>query len=203
MISILKGIGVGASIAIPVGPIGIICLRRMLMQGPLVGIMSGLGASTADLVYSSCALIGLSFIYSFLVHHLILVRIVSSIFLCSFGLKIILSDLPRPSATWTHDMIHAYFSTLFLTLANPLLILSFIAGFAALGVTYQQENIYSLIGPVIGVFIGSSLWWFILGGITSLFKPLVLPETLHLLNKIAGYIIIIFGLFTLLTIFLK
>lgn len=200
MINFLKGIVAGAIIAFPVGPIGIICLRRMLSQGPLMGLLSGLGAATADIIYSSLALAGLNFIYTFLIEHTILLRIVSSIFLCGFGIKIVFSKPFRPVATWSRDVAQAYFSTFFLTLANPLIILSFITVFAAFGVNYKSEHISSFAWPIFGVFLGSSIWWFVISGITKLFHIVILPETVQKINKISGIAIILFGLITLITI---
>ena len=199
----IKGLVTGAFIAFPVGPIGIICLRRMLSQGPLIGLASGLGGATADIVYSTLAIVGLSVVSSFLMHHFILFRVLSSTFLCALGLRIILSKPPRPRATWTGGIAEAYFSTFLLTLANPLLILSFAAMFAVLAVNYETTDYLSLIALTSGVFVGSSLWWFILGGLTSFMQLKINPETLQKINKISGSLIILFGLGTLLSILFK
>ena len=52
---LVKGLAMGLSIAAPVGPIGVLCIRRTLDRGRLSGLVSGLGAATADLVYGSIA----------------------------------------------------------------------------------------------------------------------------------------------------
>lgn len=199
----IKGLATGAFIAFPVGPIGIICLRRMLSQGPLIGLASGLGGATADVVYSTLAIVGLSVISSFLMHHFILFRVVSSVFLCALGTKIFFSKPPRPRATWTGGAAEAYFSTFLLTLTNPLLILSFVAMFTALAVNYETTNYLSLISLISGVFVGSSLWWVILGAVASFMQLKIHPETLQKINKISGSLIILFGLGTLLSILFK
>jgi threonine/homoserine/homoserine lactone efflux protein len=198
-----KGLAAGALIALPAGPIGIICLRRMLAQGPLVGIASGFGSATADIIYSTIAIVGLSMVSSFLMHHFILFRVISSIFLCTLGIKIIFSKPPRPRATWTGGIAEAYLSTFFLTLTNPLLILSFAALFALFNIRYEMTTIYSLFVLISGVFIGSSLWWFVLGGLTSFMKLKINPQTIQKINVISGILIILSGLITLLTILFK
>jgi threonine/homoserine/homoserine lactone efflux protein len=203
MINFLKGIIAGAVIAFPVGPIGIICLRRTLSQGPIMGLSSGLGSATADIIYSSIALAGLGFIYTFLVEHTILVRVICSIFLCAFGLKIAFSKPSRPVATWSRDILQAYFSTFFLTLANPLLTLSFITVFAAFDIKYNPEIPISFVSPILGVFLGSSLWWFVIGGVTQFFNFTILPETTQRINQISGIAIILSGISTLVTILFR
>ena len=199
----IKGIVAGAIIAIPVGPIGILCLRRMLIQGPLMGIASGLGAATADLIYSTTAMAGMTIVSTFLFYHSMFIRIVSSLFLCALGIKIILSKPAPPIKSRTHDMVEAFISTFFLTLANPLLIFTFIAMFAILNISYEITSYMGVLFISAGVFIGSTLWWLILGGITSLLHPKISPKTLRKVNKISGTTIIIFGIITLLSILFK
>jgi len=199
-----KGLAAGAFIAFPVGPIGIVCLRRMLSQGPLIGIVSGLGGATADAIYSTIAIVGMSFVSSFLMQHLTLLRILSSLFLCALGLKIVLSKPLTARAKKTGGLAEAFISTFILTLTNPLLVLSFAALFALFNVRYAMiTNLYSLSALIGGVFIGSSLWWFALGGLTSCLKLQIKPETVKKINNISGILIIISGLFTILTILVK
>ncbi|NMB58797.1 MAG: LysE family translocator, partial [Chloroflexi bacterium] len=64
---IIRGIIMGFSIAAPVGPIGVLCIRRTISNGRLSGLVSGLGAATADGLYGCVAAFGLTFISSFLV----------------------------------------------------------------------------------------------------------------------------------------
>jgi threonine/homoserine/homoserine lactone efflux protein len=50
-----RGLIMGFSIAAPVGPIGVLCIRRTLAEGTPSGLVSGLGAATADALYGSIA----------------------------------------------------------------------------------------------------------------------------------------------------
>ncbi|MEX0940174.1 MAG: LysE family transporter, partial [Candidatus Babeliales bacterium] len=156
-----------------------------------------------DIVYATIAIVGLSFISSFLQYHSILFRVISGLFLCILGLVIFFARPPRPRATWTRSMVEAYFSTFFLTLSNPLLILSFAALFAALHVDYLHSSYLELCALIFGVFVGSSLWWLILGGFTSLFRISILPKTIERINKISGIAILLFGLGTVISIIIK
>lgn len=199
----IKGIVAGAIIAIPVGPIGILCLRRMIAQGPLTGIASGLGAATADLIYSTIAMAGMTAVSTFLTDHFTFIRVVSSIFLCCIGFMIARTPAHAPRTAKPTDLLEAYISTFLLTLANPLIIFSFIAMFAIVGINYQHPTPLTALLVTSGVFIGSTIWWIILGGLTALLKPKISPTTLSTVNKISGSCIIAFGLITLLSILFK
>ncbi len=58
---LLSGLIIGFSIAAPVGPIGVLCIRRTLARGCISGLVSGLGAATADAIYGCVAGFGLTF----------------------------------------------------------------------------------------------------------------------------------------------
>ncbi len=129
----LKGLLIGFSIAAPVGPIGVLCIRRTLASGRTIGLLSGLGAATADALYGSLAAFGLTAISGFLVRQQGLLRLLGGAFLCYLGLRAILTR-PANAASLNSPASHvnAYSSTFFLTLTNPLTILSFAAIFAGL-----------------------------------------------------------------------
>lgn len=71
----LKGALLGFSIAAPVGPIGVLCIRRTLARGMVSGFVSGLGAATADGIYGAIAAFGLASLTGFLVSVNLLMRI--------------------------------------------------------------------------------------------------------------------------------
>lgn len=190
----LKGLGAGLLVAFPVGPIGILCLRRMLSQGALIGIASGIGGATADVIYATVALLGLSAVYSFLVAHFAFVRVLSSIFFAVLGINILLSSPTPLKKTWTQGVMQAYLSTLVLTLANPLLILSFIAFFTLVGITGQEGTLLDVIAMLTGIFVGSSTWWIVGGIITSLMHYTLKPSIMRTINLISGLFIVAFSL---------
>lgn len=61
------GFLLGLAIAAPVGPVGIVVIRRTITFGRGVGLISGLGAATADAFYAAVAAFGLTVISTFLV----------------------------------------------------------------------------------------------------------------------------------------
>ena len=198
----LRGLIIGLSIAAPVGPIGILCIRRTLAEGRLSGFVSGLGAATADGFYGSVAAFGLTFISNFLVSQQFWFRPVGGIFLLYLGIKTFLAK-PRegPALAVQRGLLNAYGSTLLLTLTNPITILSFAAIFAGLGLVSTDPNYLTAGITVIGVFLGSSCWWFLLSGGVTLFRNRFKPSGLLWINRISGLIIAAFGLLALVGVF--
>ena len=197
----LRGLIVGFSIAAPVGPIGVLCIRRTLANGRASGLISGLGAATADAIYGSIAGFGLTFISSLLIRHQGWLRLVGGTFLCYLGLKTFFArPAEQPALAKGNDLLSAYASTFFLTLTNPMTILSFAAIFAGLGVGSASGNYFSAGILVLGVFIGSALWWLILSSGVGMIWKKFNSLGLRWINRISGIIITAFGLFVLLSL---
>ena len=167
---LLRGLVIGLSIAAPVGPIGVLCIRRTLTKGRVSGLVSGLGAATADAFYGCVAGFGLTFVSDLIVGQQGWLRLVGGAFLCYLGLKTFLSRPAEGGAsTRESGLLGTYASTFFLTLTNPMTLLSFAAVFAGLGVGSAGGNYVSAGVLVLGVFIGSALWWLLLSGGVGLF----------------------------------
>lgn len=197
----LKGLIIGFSIAAPVGPIGVLCIRRTLAQGRLSGFVSGLGAATADAIYGCIAGLGLTFISSLLIHQQLGLRLIGGAFLCYLGTKTFTSLSTEQAAKVTgSSLLSAYVSIFFLTLTNPLTMLSFAAVFAGLGVTNTSANYLLAIILVLGVFTGSALWWLLLCGCIGLVLTRVTAKRLQWVNRISGIIITMFGVVALLSL---
>lgn len=198
---LLKGLIIGFSIAAPVGPIGVLCIRRTLTQGHWAGLLSGLGAATADAFYGSVAGFGLTVISALLIGQQFWFSLIGGVFLCYLGGKTFLARSAETAAPSKGRVgIGAYASTLFLTLTNPATILSFAAIFAGLGLANASGDYGSASIMVLGVFLGSALWWLILSGGVSLLRGKFTPDMLRWVNKISGVIIAGFGLAMLLNL---
>lgn len=189
---------IGFSIALPVGPIGILCIRRTLAEGQLSGLFSGLGAATADAIYGAIAGFGLTFISSILITQTSWLRLIGGVFLCYLGIATLLSKVADPSASeQSPSLVNAYVSTVFLTLTNPATILSFAAVFAGFGLGSTGGN-YATAGIlVLGVFAGSAFWWVILSSSVNLLRTRFNPRSLQWLNRISGSILFAFGIIAL------
>jgi threonine/homoserine/homoserine lactone efflux protein len=198
---LLRGILIGFSIAAPVGPIGVLCIRRTLAEGRATGFVSGLGAATADAIYGCIAGFGLTFVTRFLIDQQVWLRLFGGAFLCYLGVKTVLSRPAKQAASAKGSgLAGAYGSTFLLTLTNPMTILSFAAVFAGLGLASAGGSYASAGILVLGVFTGSALWWLMLSGGMSLLRSRFDARRLEWVNRISGVIITGFGVVALLSL---
>ncbi len=196
----LRGMLFGIAIAAPVGPIGVLCIRRTLTDGRLTGFVSGLGAATADLIYGSLAVFGLSALAELLVGVSFWTRLLGGGFLCYLGLRTFFErPAERPAIATTRGLVGAYGSTLLLTITNPATIIAFAAIFAGLGLGVTSSTGAGIL-LVSGVFIGSALWWLLLSGAASLLRTRLTPAAMLWINRSAGLIILGFGLAALVSL---
>ena len=190
----LEGIVIGFAIAAPVGPIGVLCIRRTLAEGRTSGLVSGLGAATADAAYGSVAALGLTFVADLLVREATWLRLGGGAFLVFLGVRTFLAQpAGRAAPAARSGFLGAYASTLFLTLTNPTTILSFAAIFAGLGAGSAGGEAQSVMLLVLGVFVGSAIWWLVLSGVTSLFRARLSARGLRWVNRISGTVLATFG----------
>ena len=191
---LFRAIIIGLSVAAPLGPIGVLCVQRTLIGGRRSGFFSGLGAATADSLYASVAGFGLTFISVFLIDQMSWIRSIGGLFLCYLGVRAYLaSPTDRRESVERVGLASAYGSTFALTLTNPMTILSFAGIFAGLGIAELGQDYVDAVALVLGVFVGSVVWWFSLSGITSLFRERFDLSRLAWVNRISGLIMAGFG----------
>jgi len=194
----IKGLIIGFSIAAPVGPIGILCIKQTLNHGRAAGLFSGLGAATADAVYGCVAGFGLTFISNILINQQTWFRLIGGLFLCYLGIKAFFSrPVENTALIQKVGLLRNYGLTFFLTLTNPMTILAFAAIFASQGLS-NQRMAYSAAGLLIlGVFLGSALWWLLLSGSVGLLRGKIDVKILQWINRFSGILIAAFGLYAL------
>ena len=198
---LLRGLAVGFSIAAPVGPIGVLVIRRTLAAGRVAGLVTGLGAATADAFYGCVAGFGLTFISSLLISQQLRIRLIGGLFLCYLGARTFLST-PASRAAVASDasLLRSYFSTLLLTLTNPTTILSFAAILAGLGLGATGGDYGAAALLVLGVFAGSALWWLLLSGGVGMLRLRLTPGILRWVNRLSGVVIAGFGALALISL---
>jgi len=186
----------GLSIAAPVGVIGFLCIQQTLRGGILLGIVSGLGAATADTAYGVLVALGLQACQAFLLSYKAPLTLFGGLFLCYLGVKKIIAKTslnslsPIKGGLWK-----AYIVTFFLTLTNPATILDFAALFTGLNIDVVGS--FESLLFVGGVFIGSALWWLTLCSVVGLFRNKISEQVFCYINYVAGMAILLFGLYAL------
>jgi threonine/homoserine/homoserine lactone efflux protein len=199
VLSFVTGLVGGLAIAAPVGPIGMLCIRRSVADGRTVGLMCGLGAATADAIYGAVAAFGLTAIGQFLVAEQSWIQLVGGLALVGIGIA---TFRARPAtagiaATGPRNLPGAYGSTLLLTLMNPMTIISFLAIFAGLGNTSGITGALSACALVLGVFVGSVAWWVVVSTTGGWLGARLQHGGLRIVNWVAGGTIAILGLWQL------
>ncbi len=200
----IKGLLVGFLIAAPVGPVNVMCVRRTIMHGRLVGLVSGMGAATADTIFGAIAAFGLSFVYELLMTERLWLGIGGGVLLLIMGMRTLLAEPPQASdAPDPPNLLGDYTSTLFLTLTNPVTVVSFLADFTAVGVAAQPGEPIGLDDWVLllGVFLGASTWWLLLTEMIALFHGRIPLTILRWTNRIAGAVILAFAVAVLWVVF--
>ncbi len=199
-----RGFVLGFTIAAAVGPISLLCIRRTLAEGRVVGVVSGLGVATADATYGALAAFGLTAVTDLLVDGRGVLGVVGGLFLLWLAWRTFRA-VPGAAATVNGNgqggdsrrggLPGAYLSTLGLTLTNPMTILSFAALFVGLGVTGDDAAGATLLTG--GVFLGSAAWWVVLVGVVGALRTRVTPAALRRVNVASGLLIGAFALVAL------
>ena len=187
---ILRGFVLGFTIAAAVGPISLLCIRRTLAEGRLVGLVSGLGVATADATYGAIAAFGLTAVTDLLVDGRRVLGLVGGLFLLWLAwhtFRAVPSERASADTGARRGLFAAYLSTLGLTLTNPMTILSFAALFVGLGVTGGDAA--GAASLTAGVFAGSAAWWVVLVGVVGALRSRVTSRGLRAVNVASGLLI--------------
>jgi len=194
-----KGLMAGLAIAVPVGPVNVMCASRTLTRGWLAGLMSGLGAATADALYGGIAAFSITFVIQFLQRQEFWIRVIGGLLL--MGIGVMYFRKPGQAAIQReerHDVHSDYISSLLLTMTNPTTVLSFLAVLAGLGMAEHRQWWLTFL-LVAGIFCGSMLWWVILVLVVNRFRDRFDQHAMTWMNRIAGLAIGAFGIVTLVT----
>jgi threonine/homoserine/homoserine lactone efflux protein len=199
---ILGGIAIGVLVAAPIGPVNLICIRRTLAYGPLNGFLAGLGAALGDGVFAVIAGFGLTAAGDLIDGMSFWIQGVGALLLIVYGIAI-MRAVPRvihnPDGTLVQaagsSLYGAIASTFALTITNPATMVGFAAFFAGMKglVDYTASSLYTFV-LVMSVIAGSSLWWAIVTGVTSIFRKAIEPSTMRAMNVGSGALILLTGL---------
>ena len=202
--SIFWGVIIGFAVAVPIGPVGIICIQKTITRSRLSGLLPGFGAAIADALLASVAAFSITVIFSFITDQQFLLRIVSSLFLLILGIfglirKESKEEIKKETAI---SLIDEFFSGFFLTITNPLTAFFFFMSFATIS-SKIGNGVHIATTFVIGIFIGSCLWWLLLTFVADRIAHKISHEHIKKMNKWFAIILIIVGLFMLISVLFK
>jgi threonine/homoserine/homoserine lactone efflux protein len=190
----VQGIIIGLTLAVPVGPLALICIQRTVTEGRLHGIFSGIGVATADSFYAAVTFLGLTVISGLIIAQQYLFRFLAGVVLILIGIRVFLSIPSAISAKTEHETyLKDYLSMVALAIANPLTLVFFLVILPGYGVVIYGIDSLSAAEFVAGVFFGSTVWWIVLCGSIGSVRSLISGENLELINRVSGLLISCFG----------
>lgn len=192
----LRGVAIGFAIAAPIGPVGILCIRKALADGRGAAFVAGMGAALADTVFGAIVGLGLGAVAQFLDGWHVALKVVGGLFMIVLGIRTWRAaafsvEAPRPGTG--PGLWRDFVSTFLITITNPGTILGVMGVFAAMGAAAKPTSPAESGLLVAGVFIGSTLWWLVLSAMASAVRTKFTPQRMRLFNHVSGASLLLFG----------
>jgi threonine/homoserine/homoserine lactone efflux protein len=200
-ILLIKAGIIGFIIAMPLGPIGTLCIRHSLLWGIKEGLATGLGVAVADMLYALLTGLSIVTLIDTLLYYQFWFQLIGSLFICYFGVQIVRNEPFNKFAAFTHrkSLFQLFATALFITLTNPATILIFAGIYASLGEELEKVSLGEVITFAVGIFWGSTLWWILLSSTAALFKHRLTVKMVQRFNVLSGIILVGFGFMILLS----
>ncbi|MBC7953828.1 MAG: LysE family transporter [Rhodospirillaceae bacterium] len=198
----LRCVGIGFAIAAPIGPVGLMCIRKALAHGRSAAWVAGLGAALADTVFGAVVGLGLGAVSQFLQGHADTLKLLGGLFMIAIGLRtwwaVTITIEPADNAGF--GLWRDFLSTFAITITNPGTILGVMGVFVAMGAAAKPVGLEESWLLVLGVFTGSALWWAVLTEMTVLVRARFTPARMKLFNHVSGALPILFGIGALISL---
>jgi threonine/homoserine/homoserine lactone efflux protein len=192
-----KGVAAGFVIAAPVGPVGVMCVRRTLSRGLIAGYATGLGAALADTLYGIIAAFGVTFVALFLLDNEFGFRLVGGIVLCVMAVHTFLTSPVQREVAASENLVADFATAFVVTGTNPITLVAFGVVFTAIGVVAAGETLEWAQALIAGVFVGSALWWTFLTGVAGVYRGAVGHRGLRWINMVSAMVILVSGVIVL------
>lgn len=206
---LMQGIVFGFFLALPVGPVGVLCVQRTLAEGRVHGLLSGLGAALGDALFGAVAAFGISAVKDWLEAHQSDLRIVGGVILLVLAARTLLGRSGQNLLSTKHDvkesrvvtnsLVKDFVSTFMLAVTNPITLIAFAGLLATLGITEAGASVGNASILVVGVFAGSAAWWIAISTTAGVLRPFVDGSYQAWINRISAMILLGFGVYALLS----
>ncbi len=194
----LKGIAAGMIIAVPVGPVAVICIKRAIYYGIPGGLSAGMGAAVADAFFGAVAGFGIAAVSHFLIQQEHWIRGIGGLILVVLGvLFFFFPGAPPQKGASRAGLAGTFFTTFMLTLTNPITIITFLTIFASLGLAGVPLS-YGTAGVLVaGVFLGSAIWWLSISLAVLMARGHIGVAWMPQVKRWSGLLIFAFGIYAL------
>lgn len=190
----LKGLLIGLVFGVPIGAVGALTVRRAIGYGFLAGLISGLGCSAADLLYSCISVFSLTFISDFLLKYQCPISIIGGAMVIVMGI----SAVKNPAAVKTEaadgGRLAAMFASSFgIAITNPATIATFITAFSIFNVGGMETPVQG-ISLICGILAGTLIWWLIISAVFGTLRRRITDKQIEMINRVLGAAVICFGI---------
>ena len=193
---LVTGVLLGLTVAVPFGPIALLCVQRSIVTGARLGIVTGLGAASVQVVYATAAIGGADVVAANLADHGEPVRLASGALLVVLGLRVLARRRPQTQASGHIGGRAAFASSFAVAFCNPLTVMPYLLVASAAATTDRGDRGLTL-WSVPGVFVGAAAWYTVISGGAAMFGSGLPPAVIGILNRVAGSVLIGFGLLSL------
>lgn len=202
---LVKGFLIGVIVSAPLGPVGVMCIRRTLNKGRWHGFLTGLGASVSDLVYALITAYGMSFVFDFIndADTMFILQVAGSVLLFIFGVHTFRSNphayrnkpmekmrtIPITKGKLAYNSVTGFA----LAISNPLIILLFVALFARMSFVLPELPSYERVAGYAAIWLGALVWWFMITALVNKLRNRFDVRGIWILNRVIGSIVMLFG----------
>ncbi|SHE81025.1 Threonine/homoserine/homoserine lactone efflux protein [Seinonella peptonophila] len=190
---LFQGLLVGFSIAVPIGPVGILCIRRTLAAGQRAGYLTGFGAATAHLILGSITILSLTILSHFVTEHRFWFHLLGGLYLCIIGIQL----FRKKPQLHERPLTGGYVTGLMITGTNPMTLVTFVTLLTSVGNAHIHSAIYANSLLIIGIFLSSLLWWITLCLFVHQLRHRFNKKLFLWLHRLSGTAFALFGLFLL------
>jgi threonine/homoserine/homoserine lactone efflux protein len=190
---LLAGLLVGFSIAVPIGPMSLLCIQRTLASGAGIGISTGLGAATVNIAYGAVILLGLDWLSPWMVSGQRLLSALGGLFLLWSAARVLMRrrTMQEPENAVASPLA-AYGSAVVFNATNPMaliLILALLTPIVGLSAPALSDAVLLLLG----MFTAATTWWVCLCGGVTLLRARLSSTVLGYVNQATGLLLTIYG----------
>ena len=209
---LVRGFCVGLAASITVGPVAVLCIQRTLSKNRRAGLASGLGVACADTLMAVIAYFFYSMLEAQIEQYSALLRVCGGIFVIVVGVYIFFQNpVPqiRRNRAGKSSLVQDFVSMFSFTLTNFVVVIPYLLAFFAMfnvgaGIESSEgASIYRSLQIIFGFFGGALSWWVVLVSIINLFRRRFRPRHLLVLNRVAGIVIALLGVYTILSAFIN
>ena len=189
----IRSLVIGFTIAMAVGPITLLVVRRTIEHGGVYGLVSGFGVAAADATYGGIAAFGLTAVTALLLSAQTVLGILGGVIIVLIGLRTMGAKPVGPAADTARPGLASAFASIYaLTMTNPLTIVLYAGVFAAIGLG-SGGGFADAAVVTVAVLLGSGLWWVVLCSVVAWVRGRVSSNVLMWLNRVSGAALVVFG----------